>query len=133
MTTIDRLTQGSRYVLELFGLAALVWWGLKTGDGAIGRIALGAGVAFAAATLWGTFAVPRRPRERRTPLRRVAELAALAGAAAALAAAWAPAPAIVLGAAIALSEALAVLRPASVASPGATAGPAIASRRAARA
>ncbi len=106
MTTIDRLTQNARSALELCALAALVWWGLKTGDGVVGRIALGAGLPFAAAALWGTFAVPRR---QCTPLRRVAALAAMAGAAAALAAAWAPAAAIVLGAAVALSEALALL------------------------
>ncbi len=113
MTTIDRLTQGFRSTLELCALAALVWWGFKTGDGVVGRIALGAGLPFAAATLWGTFAVPRFPRPPRTPLRRVAELAAMAGAAFALAAAWAPAAGFALGAAVALGEALAVFGRAS--------------------
>ncbi len=132
MTTTDRLTQGSRIALESCALAALVWWGLATGDGVVGRIALGAGVPFAAAVLWGTFAGSRRPRGRRTPLRRVAELAALAGAVAALAAAWAPAAAVVLGAAVALSEAVAIVSGASGTSRRTGADPAVAPRRAAR-
>lgn len=46
-----------RFVLELFALGALGYWGLKTGSGIITKVVLGVGAPLAAAVVWGTFFV----------------------------------------------------------------------------
>ena len=52
-----------RFVLELFALGALGYWGLKTGSGIITKVVLGVGAPLAAAVVWGTFLSPRAPFE----------------------------------------------------------------------
>ncbi len=47
-----------RFVLELYALAALFYWGFRVGGGAIG-VALGLGAVLPAAFVWGMFASPR--------------------------------------------------------------------------
>lgn len=47
-----------RFVLELCALAALFYWGLRTGDGLPG-VVLGLGAVVVAAVVWGLFASPR--------------------------------------------------------------------------
>lgn len=49
------------FLLELCALAALGYWGLRTGGGPVARAALGLGAPLFAAVLWGLFAAPRAP------------------------------------------------------------------------
>jgi hypothetical protein len=43
---------GMRFVLELCALAALGYWGFKTGHGIFLKVILGLGAPLAAATIW---------------------------------------------------------------------------------
>ena len=52
-----------RFLLELCALIALGYWGLKTGSGAIAKVALGIGVPLFVAIVWGVFVAPRAPVE----------------------------------------------------------------------
>ena len=47
------------FLLELCALAALGYWGLRTGTGPVTKAALGIGTPLVAAVLWGLFAAPR--------------------------------------------------------------------------
>jgi hypothetical protein len=49
------------FLLELCGLAALCYWGVRTGGGPLTKTALGIGAPLLAAVLWGLFAAPRAP------------------------------------------------------------------------
>src|SRR5215211_5414342 len=50
-----------RFLLELFALGALGYWGLKTGSATITKVVLGCGAPVVAAVVWGTFVSPRAP------------------------------------------------------------------------
>lgn len=50
---------GARFALELCVLAALCYWGVKTGEGFIGKLALGIGAPLLAAVVWGFFIAPK--------------------------------------------------------------------------
>jgi Protein of unknown function (DUF2568) len=50
-----------RFLLELFALGALGYWGFKTGGGLIAKIGLGIGAPLIAAVVWGTFLSPQAP------------------------------------------------------------------------
>jgi len=50
-----------RFLLELCALGALGYWGFKTGNGVISKIALGVGAPLVAAVVWGTFVSPQAP------------------------------------------------------------------------
>ena len=47
------------FLLELCALGALGYWGVRTGDGPVAKVALGLGALLFAAVLWGLFAAPR--------------------------------------------------------------------------
>jgi hypothetical protein len=49
------------FLLELCALAALGYWGLRTGNGPTTRAALAVGAPLLAAALWGLFAAPHAP------------------------------------------------------------------------
>lgn len=49
------------FLLELFALGAMGYWGLKTGSATITKVVLGCGAPVVAAVLWGTFVSPRAP------------------------------------------------------------------------
>lgn len=59
-----------RFLLELGALAALAYWGYRTGTG-FARYALALGAPLAAAVVWGVLVAPkssrRLPRGRRSP------------------------------------------------------------------
>ena len=52
-----------RFLLELCALGALGYWGFKTGNATITKIALGVGAPLVAAFVWGVFVSPRAPVE----------------------------------------------------------------------
>ena len=55
-----------RFGLELAALAALGYWGIETGDGAVTKIVLGLGAPLVAAVLWGLFVSPKAGFSRRS-------------------------------------------------------------------
>ncbi len=52
-----------RFLLELFALGALGYWGFKAGSGTITKAALGIGAPLVAAVVWAVFVSPRAPVE----------------------------------------------------------------------
>ena len=48
-----------RFLLELGALGAVGYWGAHTGNTALAKIALGAGLPLALAVIWGTFVAPK--------------------------------------------------------------------------
>ena len=48
-----------RFLLELCALGALGYWGFKTGNTTIARIALGVGAPLVAAVVWAVFVSPQ--------------------------------------------------------------------------
>jgi hypothetical protein len=61
METIKLANLALRFLLELCALAALAYWGFKTGESAVAKIGLGIGAPLLAAVLWGTFVAPGAP------------------------------------------------------------------------
>jgi hypothetical protein len=57
-----------RFLLELFALIALGYWGFKTGGGLIAKVGLGIGAPLVAAVVWGTFLSPQAPVQLPGPL-----------------------------------------------------------------
>ena len=55
---LDALALTARFLLELAALGALGWWGVRTGDALVAKVALGAGAPLVAAVVWGTFVAP---------------------------------------------------------------------------
>jgi hypothetical protein len=53
------VNEGLAFVFELLALAALAYWGVKTGDGVVLKVVLGLGTPVLAAIVWGLFAAPR--------------------------------------------------------------------------
>ncbi|MFF3173138.1 YrdB family protein [Streptomyces sp. NPDC057900] len=47
------------FLLELFAVVCLCWWGFTAGDGLAVHLLLGIGLPAAGIALWGTFAAPR--------------------------------------------------------------------------
>lgn len=50
---------GVRFALELCLLAALCFWGVRSGQGFVGKLALGIGAPLLAAVIWGLFIAPK--------------------------------------------------------------------------
>lgn len=71
-----------RFLLELFALGAIFYWGWTTHSG-IGQIVWGIGLTLVAAVLWGTFRVPDDPGKAPVatpgPLRLLLEIVILGG------------------------------------------------------
>ena len=74
-----------RFLLELTALAALVYWGLRTGATLLADVLLAIAAPLAFATLWGLLAAPKAPWRLRDPWRMLFEAIAFALAAGALA------------------------------------------------
>lgn len=49
------------FALELCVLAALGYWGFRTGEGALMKVVLGVGAPLLAAVVWGIFGSPNAP------------------------------------------------------------------------
>ncbi len=59
LTAFGALTLMFRFLLELAALVALGWWGVRTGDTTVAKIALGAGAPLLGAVVWGVFVSPK--------------------------------------------------------------------------
>jgi hypothetical protein len=84
METIKLANLALRFLLELCALAALAYWGFKTGESVVAKIGLGIGAPLLAAIVWGTFLAPRASIPTPGFLRLVLELVVFGSAAAAL-------------------------------------------------
>ncbi|WP_256299888.1 YrdB family protein [Haloarchaeobius salinus] len=51
--------RGLRFLLEVFALLAIAYWGFASGDSLPGRVALGLAAPFAVAVVWGVFGSPQ--------------------------------------------------------------------------
>ena len=91
-----------RFLLELAGLAAVVWWGLNAAGGGAGwALAIGAAVGFV--VVWGLFIAPRARYPQTPRFRLVAGTAILEGAAILLALGGALTAAVVIALLVALN------------------------------
>lgn len=59
MDILKSINLGVRFLLELCMLAAVGYWGFKTGSGWSLKILLGIGVPLLIAAIWGTFVAPK--------------------------------------------------------------------------
>lgn len=59
LETMKSANLGLRFALELCLLAALFYWGLRVGEGFVGKLALGIGAPLIAAVVWGFFIAPK--------------------------------------------------------------------------
>jgi hypothetical protein len=59
MNALKLLNLAVRFLLELCMLAAVGYWGFKTGSGWFIKILLGIGAPLLIAVLWGMFAAPK--------------------------------------------------------------------------
>ena len=100
MKSIKLINLGVHFLLELCGLAALIYWGLQAGDGLM-KIVLGVVLPLLAAIAWGTFRVPHDPGKApvavRGPVRLLLEAIYFGLAVAALSSAGQPTLAALLG------------------------------------
>src|ERR687884_717321 len=75
---------GLRFILELCALAALGYWGYRTGGTTVAKIALAAGAVLATAVLWATFVAPNAGISVPGPVHILLQMLAFGAAAAAL-------------------------------------------------
>jgi len=59
MGALKVLNLSIRFLLELFVLIAVGYWGFKTGTGWFFKVLLGIGLPALVAVIWGTFAAPK--------------------------------------------------------------------------
>jgi hypothetical protein len=79
-----------RFLLELCALAALGYWGFKSGNGLLLKLGLGLGAPLLAAVAWGLFVAPKAAVQLPGPARLLVELVIFGLALAALYAAGQP-------------------------------------------
>jgi hypothetical protein len=84
LSVLDALALTVRFLLELAALGALAWWGVRTGQTAALKVALGVGAPLAAAVVWGAFVAPKAAFAVPGPVHAALQLAVLAAAVAAL-------------------------------------------------
>lgn len=73
-----------RFILELCALAALGYWGFRTGNGGFVKIVLGIGAPVIAAIVWGLFVSPKATYDIGDPARLAVEIAVFGSASVAL-------------------------------------------------
>ncbi len=93
MDVLKNANLALRFLLELGALAAVAYWGYRTGDGAL-RWVLAVAATVAVAVVWWLFVSPKAAIDAPQPARLVIELAVWTAAAAALWAAGHPTLAI---------------------------------------
>ena len=73
-----------RFLLELFALGALGYWGFVSGGNTVAKMALGLGAPLLAAVVWGLFVAPKAAILLAMPLRLIPEVLVFGSAALAL-------------------------------------------------
>jgi hypothetical protein len=63
-----------RFFLEMGILAALAYWGFRTGSGVLVKVGLGIGAPLLAAVAWGTFGAPKAAIPLNKPLHLLFEI-----------------------------------------------------------
>jgi hypothetical protein len=106
LTGLKMANLGARFVLELCALAAMSYWGARTGQGPLMKIGLGVGAPLLGAVAWGLLASPRALVKLSFPAWLGFEAVFFGLAVAGLAAAGRPALAWALGVALVLNAAL---------------------------
>ncbi|HEX8731910.1 MAG TPA: YrdB family protein [Ktedonobacterales bacterium] len=81
---------GLAFALELCMLAAFAYWGARTGNGALAKVALGVGAPLVAVIVWGLFMAPRATFPLSMPIHTALFLVIFGAAALALARAGQP-------------------------------------------
>ena len=69
-----------RFILELCALAALGYWGWKTGHGALTKLVLGIGAPLGAAVVWGMVVSPKATVDASPAVRFAVEIAVFGSA-----------------------------------------------------
>jgi hypothetical protein len=95
-----------RFLLEIVAVAALAFWGVRTGRSILGDLAFGVGAPLLAAVVWGTFAAPQSDRRLRGRALVGVQLGVLGAGAIALAAAGHPLPGAVFAALVVVTTVL---------------------------
>ncbi len=95
LTALKWANLGLAFALELCMLAAFAYWGARTGNGALAKVALGIGAPLLAGIVWGLFMAPRAPFSLSMPIHTALFLVIFGAAAFALARAGQPTLAIV--------------------------------------
>src|SRR5688572_14136982 len=67
-TPLTIANAGLALVLEIGLIAALCFWGLRTGDGALMKVLLGVGAPVLAGTVWGLFLAAGGPKYTLPPV-----------------------------------------------------------------
>ncbi len=83
MDVLKNANLALRFLLELGALAAVAYWGYKTGDGAL-RWVLAIGAPVAVAVVWWLFVSPKAAVDAPQPVRLLVELGVWTAAAGAL-------------------------------------------------
>ncbi|REE88987.1 uncharacterized protein DUF2568 [Paenibacillus taihuensis] len=84
MIIIKNINLLLRFLLELFALGSLAYWGWHTGNRTIWRIVLSVGAPLLAAVVWGMFVAPKASIVVPTWLQLLLEIVVMGSAAVAL-------------------------------------------------
>ena len=109
LTLFKSLNLALAFFLELCLLAALAYWGFRTGSGWLGRIALGIGAPAIVIVVWGTFLAPTSSSRLHAPWLLLAMIVLFGAATLALYAAGRPTFAGVLAALFVVNSILAAV------------------------
>lgn len=91
---------GLRFILELCTLAALGYWGYRTGGTTLTKIALATGAVIVTAVVWGAFVAPNASVSVPGPVHLLLQVLVFGTAAAALASLHRPTMAVVYAATV---------------------------------
>ncbi|GAX91700.1 hypothetical protein EFBL_3390 [Effusibacillus lacus] len=106
MFVIQTANLALRFLLELCALAALGYWGFRTGRGLIVKIGLGFGAPLLIAVVWATFGAPGASVQLSAPLHLLLELVVFGLPAVALFTAGKPGLAWIYGLAVVINRTL---------------------------
>lgn len=109
MDTIKSTNLLLRFLLELAALAAVCYWGFRTGTGTGTKVLLGIGAPVLVGVIWGLFVAPKAVVTLSEPARVILGLVVLELSALALAAAGQTPVAILFGILILVNAVLMVL------------------------